>query len=341
MKTVNLTGLQAPPENVASEKSASKPLSRLPVSVFASVVSLAGLTVDWRLSNRLFGTDAGIPDSIGLTAWIVFVLLSIAYGLKALSYPQQVMDEFKHPVFGSFFGTIPISILLLANSVIHYSLQMAELIWLAGAALMIAISFVAMYRLISIQQNHLHATPVWLISAAGTLNIAVTGGSMTFGAAEELKLLGFSVGMVLALIFLTLIFSRLLFEDRLEQSLKPSLFMLTLPFSLAFQGYHTLTHRIDLFSMVLYYFALFLFAVIMLRVIYFRLPFTLSWWGMGFPTAALCKTALEYAIYRPTTLTRSIAVFMLITVTLLVGYMAIRTLYGLVVSRLFSSTWRL
>lgn len=341
MKAVHATGLQITSEKVAGEKAASKPLSRLPVSVFASVVSLAGLTVDWRLSNRLFGTGTGIPDGIGLSAWGVFVLLSIAYSVKALRYPQQVRDEFEHPVFGSFFGTIPISILLLAGSVVHYSLQMAALIWLVGAALMIAISFAAMYRLISIQQNHLHATPVWLIPAAGTFNIAVTGGPMTFGAAEELKLLGFSIGMVLALIFLTLIFARLVFEDRLEQALKPSLLMLTLPFSLAFQGYHTLTHRIDLFGMVLYHFALFLFAVITLRVIYFRLPFTLSWWGMGFPTAALCKMTFEYALYKPTTLTRSIAVFMLMGVTLLVGYMAIRTLYGLVVSRLFSSNWRL
>ncbi len=63
------------------------------------------------------------------------------------------------------------------------------------------------------------------------------------------------------------------------------------------------------------------------------LPFPLSWWGMEFPTAALCKMTFEYALYRPTTLTRSIAVFMLVAVTLLIGYMAIRTLYGLVVSR--------
>ncbi|GAB3220533.1 tellurite-resistance/dicarboxylate transporter [Spirosoma arcticum] len=330
MKTLNPIGLQSTPENAAGKKSTDRFLSRLPVNLFASVVSLAGLTVDWRLSARLFGTDVGIADFLGLTAWSAFILLSIGYGLKAFRYPKQVMAEFKHPVVSSFFGTISISILLLANSVIHYSLQLAELIWLVGAILMIAISFLTTYHLITIQQSRLNATPAWLISGAGTFNIAVTGGSMTFGAAEELKLLGFSIGMVLALIFLTLIFSRLVFENRLDQSLMPSLFMLTLPFSLAFQGYHTLTNRIDLFSMVLFYFALFLFAVIVLRVTYFRLPFTLSWWSMGFPIAALCKTALEYAIYKPTILTRSIAVVLLIGLTLLIGFMAIRTLYGLI-----------
>ncbi|WP_020604616.1 SLAC1 anion channel family protein [Spirosoma spitsbergense] len=334
MKTVNPIGLQTIPESPADKKSTDRPLSRLPVNLFASVVSLAGLTVDWRLSAHLFGTDAGIADVLGLTAWIVFIGLSIGYGLKAFRYPQQVIGEFKHPVIGSFFGTIPISILLLANSVIPYSLQLAGSIWLVGAMLMIAMSFLTTYRLITSQQNRLNATPVWLISGAGTFNIAVTGGSMTFGAAGELMLLGFSVGIGLALIFLTLIFSRLVFEDGLEQSLKPSLFMLTLPFSLAFQGYHTLTHRIDLFNTVLYYFALFLFAVVVYRVINFRLPFTLSWWGMGFPIAALCKTAFEYAIYKPTILSRSMAVILLIGVTLLVGYMVLRTLYGLITSRL-------
>ncbi|GAB2590705.1 SLAC1 anion channel family protein [Spirosoma areae] len=329
MKTVDLTGQQPTPETMADKKSASSPLSSLPINLFASVVSLAGLTADWRLSAHLFRTDAGIAEVMGLIAWVVFIFLLIAYGRKALIYPQQVMNEFKHPVVGSFFGIIPISILLLANPVTPYSLRIAELIWLVGAVLMIAISFLTTYRLMAIQQNRLNATPIWLISGAGTFNVAVTGGSMTFSGAEELRLLGFSIGMGLALIFLTLLFSRLIFDDRLEQSVNPALFMLTLPFSLAFQGYHTLTHRIDLFSTILYYFGLFLFAVIALRVILLRLPFMLTWWGMGFPIAALCKTALEYAIYRPTMLNRGIAVVLLTSLTLLIGYMAIRTLYGL------------
>lgn len=333
MKTVHVTGVQTTPENAADQQSANSPPGRVSIRLFAAVVSLAGLSADWRLSAHLFGSNVGIADVIALVAWAVFVLLSIAYGRKAISYPQEVMAEFKHPVVGSFFGIIPISILLLAGSVVPYSLPAAALIWLVGAVLMLATAFLTTYRLIAVQQNRLNATPIWLISGAGTLNVAVTGGPMTFGGAKELTLLGFAVGTVLAFILLTLLFSRLTFDDRLEPSLTTSLFMLTLPFTLGFQAYHTVTHQIDLLSTVLYDFGLFLFAVIAVRMISLRPPFALSWWGMGFPIASLCKTALEYATDRPTALNRSLAVILLIILTLLVGYVAVRTLYELIPKR--------
>ena len=57
-------------------------------------------------------------------------------------------------------------------------------------------------------------------------------------------------------------------------------------------------------------------------------------WGIEFPITALSKTALEYAIYRLTLLTRGIVVILLIAMTLLIGYMAFKTVYGLAVSRL-------
>ncbi|WP_186013449.1 hypothetical protein [Burkholderia gladioli] len=88
-------------------------LDYLPVSLFGSVMGLVGLAVVWREAARLYGVPGAIADLVGFVAIVVFIALLLGYGWKCLSARAAVMTEFRHPVAGSLFGTVWISLLLL------------------------------------------------------------------------------------------------------------------------------------------------------------------------------------------------------------------------------------
>jgi tellurite resistance protein len=87
-----------------------------------------------------------------------------------------------------------------------------------------------------------------------------------------------------------------------------------------------MTHSIDMFSSVLFYFGLFLFLVLAPRVFRPSVPFGAPWWAVSFPMAALSIAALKYASVQGGWCTTIVAALVLAAVTVVIAVLFVRTL---------------
>lgn len=271
-------------------------LRNLPVNLFASVMTLAGLALAWRSAARQFHADLRISNAIGILALAVFALLTVAYLAKLLKYPEAVRKEFTHPVAGHFFGTINVAVLLVSAVIAPFNGPVSQVIWSAGAAGSLVLGFAITSRLLRGGIDSGSAVPAWLISGVAILDLTATGGTMPMVWAHELNHFALGVGSVLALVFFTLIISRLIHHpEKLAVPMVPSLMILTAPFTVGFLAYTNFTQRIDDLAAMLFYFGLFLFLILVFRIFRRSVPFAPGWWAVGFPLAALTNAALKYA----------------------------------------------
>ncbi|MDU0201075.1 SLAC1 anion channel family protein [Paenibacillus sp. MAH-36] len=301
----------------------------LPVNLFASVMGISGLALAWRQASKLFGAPLVIADMIGIIAVLAFIILSIAYISKWVLYPQKVKAEFVHPIMGNFFGTITIAILLLSSVIGTYSHIVGQVVWVIGTVTTLVLCFIIVTRLLNGNIEHGHAVPAWLIPGVGTLDIAVAGGSMPFPWAHEVNLISLAIGGVVALIFLTMILSRLIHHAPMHSGLTPSMLIMIAPFEVGFLGYVNFEQRIDQFASILYYFGLFLFIVLFFKVFKKSIPFGASWWGVSFPLAALSNAALQYAMFVNSWLLIAVSAVILVVLNIALIVLFIRTLKAL------------
>ncbi|KQV85078.1 C4-dicarboxylate ABC transporter [Massilia sp. Root351] len=320
------------------ESAQARPSIRyLPVSLFGSVMSIAGLSLAWRLASKAYGADIAVSNAIGVVALAVFAVLSLSYLGKLVRHPELVKDEFSHPVIGSFFGTVGISILLLSSVIGAYSADAQLVVWAIGAAVTLALAVVMIARLLNGNAAAASAVPAWLIAGVGSLDIVVTGGTLTAGWTHEVNLLAAAVGGVSAVVFFILIFSRLVHHAPMADGMRPSKMILVAPFAVGFIAYVNLVQQVDMFAALLFYFALFLFVIVCYRLAAKPAPFSPSWWAIGFPMAALSNSALLYSASAGSKGLEWIAVLLLALLTVSVAVLAIRTVHGLATGRILTA----
>ena len=68
-------------------------LQMMPVSLFASVMGLAGLGLVWGKAAEVLNTGTWIADVLIVLSAAVYVLLGAAFVLKWIRYPQAVAAE--------------------------------------------------------------------------------------------------------------------------------------------------------------------------------------------------------------------------------------------------------
>jgi tellurite resistance protein len=69
-------------------------LENFPISFFAMVMGLSGVTIAWQKAQHVFHVDLHIsPWMVGMTA-AVFVALAGIYGAKLLNRPGNAGDSF-------------------------------------------------------------------------------------------------------------------------------------------------------------------------------------------------------------------------------------------------------
>ncbi|MGO4327647.1 SLAC1 anion channel family protein [Cupriavidus sp. 2TAF22] len=306
----------------------------LPVNLFGAVMGISGLSLAWRLAHRAFGVNPVIAEVIGIVAILTFVVLSIGYIAKWIKYPATVHGEFTHPIAGNFFGTITIGILLLSSVLGFYSESLGQVVWGVGAVLTIVLSFIITARLFKGKQDPTHAAPAWLIPGVATLDIAVAGGTMPMAWAHEVNMFAVAVGTMMAMVFFTMIFSRVVHHEPLPKGMVPSLIIMIAPFEVGFLAYVNVAQHVDMFASLLFYFGFFLFIVLGFKVFRRSIPFAASWWAISFPMAALANAALKYALFANTWPLTLIAGLILAILTIAIGILFIRTLHLLFSGRL-------
>jgi tellurite resistance protein len=254
-----------------------------------------------------------------------------AYGAKAWAAPKAVREEFASPVLGSLFATIPISLLPLPIILAPAFPAVALVSWTIGTISMAAFAWLIVDRWMGTRQHIGHASPAWIVPVVGVLDVPLAMPSIGLQSLHGVMVAALAIGMFFAVPLFTLIFSRLLFEERLPDALQPSLLILVGPFAVGTSAYVATTGHTDLFAQALYGVTLFLLAVLIGRLRYVRrcCPFRLTWWAVSFPLASAASAALRVAIEYPGVLNECVAAVLLLLSTVVIAWLGGRTLVGI------------
>lgn len=304
-------------------------LKHFPVTFFAMVMGLTGLSLAWRKAEIALKIDLALSDAILVTAIAAFLVVGGAYLAKLMRYPDAVRKELGHPIQLNFFPALSISLILLATAVLHLTPGLAHLVWAIGT--LMHLGFTLYVLNVWFHHDHFeiqHINPAWFIPVVGNVLVPIAGVALGY---RELSWFFFSIGILFWLVLFAIILYRVLFHHPLPDRLMPTFFIMIAPPAVGFIAYAQLTDMLqagapDAFARMLYYSGLFLTLLLATQVRRFaRLEFFLSWWAYAFPLAAISLATL--VMYDLTGLPTFAAIgwVLLSIVTVVVIYLLYRT----------------
>lgn len=280
-------------QDTAAETVETSRLENFPVSFFAMVMGLMGLSLALHASSVAWPALARASEAVLWIAVATFAGIGALYALKALRHPGAVAWEWNHPVRLAFFPAISISLLLIATGLMASQPAAALAVWWAGVAGQGVLTVAVVSGWIghrSFQVGHL--TPAWFIPAVGNVIVPVAGVPLGH---PEVSWLFLSAGLVFWIILLTLVFNRLVFHDPVPARLFPTLVILIAPPAVAYLAWVQLVGGLDPFARVMLNAAYVFTALVAVQVPrLFRLPFALSFWALSFPVAALSIASFRH-----------------------------------------------
>jgi len=281
-------------DTTAAKAESHSQLEHFPVTFYAIVMGISGLSMALHSFEQAFGLEALASGLAFGAAVIAFVAISALYALKALRYPAAIRAEWNHPVRLAFFPAISISLLLLATLTLPRNPAIAEPLWLIGIVLQAILTIAVISGWIghrAFQTPHL--SPAWFIPAVGNVIVPIAGVQMGY---VEISWYFLSVGLIFWIVLLTLVMNRLIFHDPMPGRLQPTLVILIAPPAVGFLAWFHLTAEIDAFARILMngaYLFTALVAVQLPRIV--KLPFALSFWALSFPFAAVTIASFLFA----------------------------------------------
>ncbi len=267
-------------------------LENFPVSFFAMVMGMAGITIAWQKCASLLHFGSSVYALLVPVTLAIFAVLSLLYGWKLVRYRQAVSKELHNPIKLNFFPAFSISLLLISIVLLPSARPVAHLLWLLGIAIHLGFTLYVMKVWIHHEGLEIHhINPAWFIPVVGNVLVPIAGTRLGY---TEISWFFFSIGIVFWLVLFTIIFYRVLFHQPLPEKLMPTFFILIAPPAVGFLSYVSLVDGLDAFARVLYFLALFLTLLLATQYRhFFRLRFFLSWWAYSFPLAAVTISTME------------------------------------------------
>ncbi|WED20837.1 SLAC1 anion channel family protein [Vibrio sp. JC009] len=309
------------------ELSADQPrLIHFPISFFAVVMGLSGLTLAWKSAGSSFAP--GLYLLFGTLASLAMVIICGIYFLKVVKHPKAVISETRHPIRLNFFPAFSISLLLL-SAVWDSSPAWSYALWFVGAIVQVSLTVYVMSSWIHHTHYTLaHANPSWFIPVVGNIIVPITGSHLGY---TEISWFCFSIGIVFWVILLTIVMYRLFFHEPLPARMTPMLFILLAPPSVGFVSYTNLTGELDTFARLLYYIALFLSILLISNAGRFmKVPFFISSWAYSFPMAAITIATAKMKGFVPSAFFNVLSGVFLILVTVILTWLVVRTVKAII-----------
>ena len=306
----------------------SKPrlCDHFPLPLFAAVMGLSGLALVWRQLEGLWMWPAVASGAMTALAALVFVLLMIAYGCKAILSPQLVLAELAHPVRLNFLPAFSINLILLGILMTPWHQALGLELWRLGAVVHLLLTLIIVSVWLNSERPADSINPVWFIPAVG--NVLVPLAAVPAGQVL-LAWFFFSIGLFFWLSLGTMVLYRLITGPALPAPMRPSLAILMAPPAVAALSLQALMGEMTVWVFGLYAVALFTFLLLVLQIPHFlKLPYFPSWWAYTFPSAAFTVATFEFSaahrVFSPHLLTA-----LSLAVTVLIAAVFVRTLTAL------------
>lgn len=261
-------------------------IQHMPISFFAMVMGMAGLTIGWEKASEIFHFSSIIYTTLLTLTLILFTTLSGMYLFKAVYFKQSLSEEWTSPIKINFVPTISISLLLFAIAFLPISRQTSLAFWTLGCGLHLVISLHVINSWLHHERYEIHhLNPAWFIPAVGNIVVPLAGVPLGY---SNISWFFFSIGLFFWIILLVIVFNRIIFHQPMPKKLIPTLFILIAPPAVGFLAYFKLTGTLDTFALLVYNFGLFLTLLLFSQWPRFiGLPFFMSWWAYSFPLAAM------------------------------------------------------
>jgi len=231
-------------------------IENFPISFFSVILGLAGLTIAFQKAEHVLNLPVSLSSYLLFFTGFSFLFITTLYLTKVRKYLSKVKKEFNHPVKVVFFSTFSISLLLLSIASLDFNVLLSKYLWISGSLLHLAFAVITMSVWIQHTKFNIeHINAAWFIPIVGNILVPIAG---TAHFPHEISWFFFSIGLVFWLVFLVIFFYRIIFHHPMAERLLPTFFILIAPPAVGFIAYVKLTGNIDIFSRILYYFAMYL-----------------------------------------------------------------------------------
>ena len=288
----------------------------MPIRFAPAVMSLFGLALAWRALSDLGGWESGFGRLISIGALLLGL---VTFGSIVLHQFQKgaLRETFENPQLRVLPACLTVGLMLLSALLAPHMPRLANaMIWIAalGHFLLLAWLINGWFRgglaleIIS---------PVWFIPVVG--NIVVPVGAIASGEVM-LAWFGFSVGIVLWLMLLPIVFFRLIHGKPMPDELESTQIVLVAPPAIGsvswslLAGDQAVVPGVVLLSVA--FFLMLTMVPMVLRVI--SRPFVPANWAFGFPLAALSTGLATYSILLERDILMGVGLVILLLVSALI-----------------------
>ena len=260
-------------------------LKNFPVNFLAVLLGLMGYSLALQKAEHALGLPVSVYSPFLYFTMTLFLVFLVTYTVKGFKYPQEIKNEFNHPIKINFYPILAKLFLILGIIYFPLNVQLSKSFWIIGALL----QFLSSVIILSIWIRHTkfeihHLNPAWFIPIVGNVLVPIAGAQHGF---MEISWFFFSIGIVMWITLFTIVFNRIIFHNPIPDRLIPTFFILFAPPAIAFIAYVNLTGSIDAFARILYYISFFLFIIVFSQLkLYSKIKFFISWWAYTFPTVA-------------------------------------------------------
>lgn len=305
-------------------------LEHFPITLFASVMGLAGLALALHAGGAYLGWGPGFAR-LGLAlAAVDLVAVTLVYLWKLVRFPRAIAAEWRHPVKLNFFPAIPISFLLVAAALRYDAPLAAAPLWMVGAAGQAALTLAVISAWMGARGFGVaQVNPAWFIPAVGNVVVPIAGVPLGF---VEVSWLFLAAGLVFWLALLPILLLRLIAEPPMPTKLQPTLAILIAPPAVSFLSVLLLNGGVlDTGARLLFYAALVFGALAAVQLAQtLRGAFALSWWALSFPVAALTISCFRFAGITGSDGHGALGVVLLVLLIGIITGLVARTLTGMI-----------
>jgi tellurite resistance protein len=288
----------------------------MPIRFAPAVMSLFGLALAWRALSDLGGWESGFGRIISVGALLLGL---VTFGSIVLHQVQKgaLKETFENPQLRVLPACLTVGLMLLSALLAPHMPRLANaMIWIAalGHFLLLAWLINGWFRgglAVEI------ISPVWFIPVVG--NIVVPVGAIASGEVM-LAWFGFSVGIVLWLMLLPIVFFRLIHGKPMPDELESTQMVLVAPPAIGsvswslLAGDQAVVPGVVLLSVA--FFLMLTMVPMVLRVI--SRPFVPANWAFGFPLAALSTGLATYSILLERDILMGVGLVILLLVSALI-----------------------
>ena len=305
---------------------------RVPPTLFAIALGIAGLTEAWRAAGPLLGTPQAVPDALSIldaALWLVLVGAYLAQG------PRIILADLRDPVLSPFVSASALTAMILSATLAKDAFTAGRVLVIVFLAVTIALGgwLTGQWITGGIEPDSVHPG-YFLPTAAGGLIGANAAAQVHLHALAEAS---FGIGIISWVLLGSTILNRLFSRPALPNALVPTMAIeLGIP-AVAGPAYFAVAGQtVSFMACALGGYAV-LMALVQVRLIpvYRRLSFTPGFWSFTFAYAAAGADALIWlAITKPPAAT-GYAIAVIALLTAFVSWIAFRTVVLAVRGQLF------